>query len=139
MGDDEYGAPFHKLVHTLLYQVLCPCVDRACRLVEDQHRRIGNSGTRYGQKLPLPLRQIRPVICDKRVISIGKPSYERVGIGDRRGLLDILIRGVQPPEPDVLPYRPREEMGILQHVGEGMPEIRQPYVPYVYAVIEYRA
>ena len=61
VGDDEYGTPFHQVIHTLLYDLLCPGIDGGRGLIQDQHRRICDGRSGDGEELSLPLGEFFPV------------------------------------------------------------------------------
>ena len=57
---DEACSALHHLRERMLDFELRSRVDRAGRLVENQHGRIGDRRARDGQKLALPLREVAP-------------------------------------------------------------------------------
>ena len=54
VGDNEAGAVFRQLIHGALDEQLRARVDRAGRLVEDEHGRVLEHGAGDGQQLLLP-------------------------------------------------------------------------------------
>ena len=55
VGNDEGGASMHEPVHALLDDLLCPGIDGAGGLIQDEHRRVCDSGPGNGKKLALAL------------------------------------------------------------------------------------
>ena len=60
VGDDEYGAPFHEVIHALLYDLLCPCIYGGRGLIQDQHLLICDGLSGYGEELSIPLGELFP-------------------------------------------------------------------------------
>ena len=60
VGDNENCSALHERVHALLDERLSTGVDRACGLVQDQHRRICDGRSCDRQELALSLREISP-------------------------------------------------------------------------------
>ena len=56
-----------------------------------------------------------------------------------RGGDTLVVRGVQLAVADVVHYRPREQIGVLQHYAEGAAEVRFLYLVDVDAVVTYLA
>ena len=50
-------------------------------LVQHQHGRVGDGGARYGEQLALTLRQVRAVLGQHGVVSVGQAADEAVGVG----------------------------------------------------------
>ena len=61
VGDNKYGTPFHQVIHTLLYNLLCPGIDGGCRLIQDQHRRISDGSPGNRKELSLSLGKFFPI------------------------------------------------------------------------------
>ena len=61
MCDNKGCSSAHQLIHTILNNALGTGINGACRLIENQYRRIRNGCTRDRKKLPLTLGQIRTV------------------------------------------------------------------------------
>lgn len=53
--DHKRGASAHDAVHAALDELFGARVDGACRLVQDEHRRIGHGHARDSEQLPLAL------------------------------------------------------------------------------------
>lgn len=135
VGDDKHRAALHEPVHALLDEALCPCVDAAGGLVQDQHRRVGHSGPGDGKELALPLREALPVPGDHGAVAVREPADEGVGAGQAGGIFHILVRGVQLPEADIVGNGAGKEMGVLEHNGHGASQGVFFYISYVDAVV----
>lgn len=69
------GSPsLHKIIHTLLYEALCPGIHGACRFIQYQDRRICGNGSCNIQKLPLSFRKTVCVICERRLVMVVFPD-----------------------------------------------------------------
>ena len=118
VGDDEYRAPLHQLIHAPFNKGFRTGINGACGFVKDQHRRIRHRRTGNGEQLPLSLRQVGTVCGENGVVALGQVGDEEVGIGELCRRLYFCIRSVKPAVADVLPYRAGEQVGILQHRGK---------------------
>ena len=123
VGDDEYGPAFHQAVHTCLNQTFRMGIDRAGCLIHDKHRRIGNCGPGDGKKLSLTLGKPFTVILHHRVITILHHHDEVVGTCKLCSLYDLILGGIKLTEPDIIPDRSGEEMGILKNNTKGVSQI----------------
>ena len=123
VSDDEHRPSLHQCVHALLDEILGASVDGRRRLVEDEHGRVCDRGTRDGQQLLLPLRQVGAVAGQHRVVAVRKTGDEVVRVGEfRRG--DALVVGrVQLAVTDVVHDRAGEQVGVLQHHAKRPPEV----------------
>ena len=82
MRNHERRAPLHQGVHAALHQRFGARVDGGCRFVQNQRGRVGNRGAGNGQQLPLPLREIRAVARQHRIVAVGQLADELVRVGD---------------------------------------------------------
>jgi hypothetical protein len=73
------------------------------------------------------------LLADPGVQAPGQPGHE-ARVGDRQGLLDLLVGGVRHPERDVLPHAHREQRGILEPAADQGAQHRQRQVADVGAV-----
>ncbi len=67
--DDDDGSIPHDLQHVLLNNAFAFVVQRACRLIEDQNRRITRKRTRDRKTLSLTAGEVGPALLYYRVIS----------------------------------------------------------------------
>lgn len=70
MGDDDNGAPRTRALEGPVDQRLAVHVERGRRLVEEKqlHGGAAEEGARDRDALPLPARQLRPVLANGRVV-----------------------------------------------------------------------
>ena len=115
MGDHEYRAPLHQLIHALLHDLLGAGVDRRGGLVQDHHGRIRHGGSRDGEELPLPLGEVCAVAVEHRVIAVRQARDEVVRAGEARGLTAFLVSCLQTPVADVLHDGARKQVRLLKH------------------------
>ncbi len=135
VGDDEGGASGHQTVHAVLHKLFCAGVNGAGGLVQDQHRRIRNGGSRNAQELPLTLGQVGTVTGQLGVIALRQAADEAVRIGQLCRCIYLFICGLQTAVTDVFHDRTGEEVRILQHDAERTPQIRLVDLLHIDAVI----
>ena len=102
----ERGAARHEAVHALLHQRFGERVDRACRLVENQHGRIGHSRAGDGEQLPLALREVCTVAREHRydIRLSTKNAGGRQGSTAFSGRLRIAAQGADSPAKPAFPH-----------------------------------
>ena len=61
VGDDKNGTSFHQVIHTFLHDTFCTSINTGRRLIQNQYRRIGHSGSCNGKKLSLSLGKLLSV------------------------------------------------------------------------------
>ncbi len=113
--DHERRAIGHQPGQRRLHQRLAFRIERGCRLVEQQERRVAQDRARDGDALALTAGQRHAALADLRVVALRQAADE---LGRRRhvgGALDIGIRRAGPPEADILAHGSREDRGILRH------------------------
>ena len=120
----ERGAARHEAVHALLHQRFGARVDRARRLVENQHGRIGHGRAGDGEQLPLALREVCTVAREHRPVAVRQAADEAVRVCQLGGGHAFLVGGVQPPVADVVHHRAGEQVGVLQHDAERTAQVR---------------
>ncbi len=121
--DHEAGAPLHQFAHGLLDQQLRVGIHGTCRLVQDQHGRIGQDGTRDGQQLLLSLRYVRHFLIQLKTIAFRQCANEVIhmcGLGRSNHLFvgragaavaDVLHDGAIE-QPCILQYHAKEPAQI---------------------------
>ena len=137
VGDDERGAPGHRLAQRLLDRLLGARVDRRGRVVEDEDARVGQQRARDGQALTLAARQRQAALADARVVALGQLGDEPVGLRPARGSLDLLARGVLARVGDVLGDRGAEQERVVVDDRDRAPQRAQVDVAHVGAVDEH--
>ena len=135
MRDDEDRAAFHQSVHAALDERLSSGVDGGGCFVENHDRGVGDGGAGNGKKLPLALREVCAVRGQHCVVALGKASDEVVRVCKLRRRDAFLIGCIQLAVADVLHNGSREEIHILEHDAERVPEVRLFDVVDVDAVV----
>ena len=102
MRNDNSRAPLRRqqLVECGLHHLLTLVVQRARRLVQQQHSGLGDDGAGDGDALLLPARELATSLAHIRLIALVQGADERVRVGETRGLLDLCgsrLRTVEPP------------------------------------------
>ena len=123
VSNDESRSAGHQLVHAVLDDLLCSCIDGTGRFVEDQNRRVCDRGPGDRKELPLSLRQVGAVALQHGVISLRQSFDETVRVGELGSRDDFFLCGVQFAVPDILFYRTGEQMCVLKDNAEGASEI----------------
>ena len=114
----EYRSAFHKSVHTLLYECFGTRINGRGCLVEYHYGSVGYRGSRDRQKLFLSLRQVSSVTREQRVIALGQSCYEVVRICKLCCRNTLFVSSVQSAVTDIIHYRARKEIGILQYYSQ---------------------
>src|SRR4029079_9440098 len=97
-------------------------VERACRLVEDQNRRVLQDRACDRDPLALAPGKLDSALTPERVVAVGQRLDELRGVRERRGTADLLVGGLRPREADVVRDRAVEHRGILWHIRDDLPE-----------------
>ena len=118
MRNDEARPALPQPRHRLLDHDLGSRVDAAGGLVKDEDSRIAEEGASDGQQLFLPGRDVRGIIGQHRVVSLGQRPDELVHVGGLRGRHDLLVGRPNFSIADVLSDRTGEEPGVLEHHAE---------------------
>ena len=131
MRDDRHGAPPDELGDGGLHRHLVEGVERARRLVEQDHGRILEQRPRDGDALPLAAGEGRPALPHGGVEALG----QRLDEVERRrapgGLAHLLVGGVGPAHADVVRDGALEEEHVLEHdrhAGEHLVRVEPPLV-----------
>ena len=90
-------------------------IDGGGGLVQDEHGRQAQHHPGDAQQLLLALGDGAAVLADDRVIALGQPLDEAVGVGGLGGLHHLLQGGLGPAIGDVLPDGAPLQPGVLQH------------------------
>mmetsp|Transcript_8812 Transcript_8812/g.23595 ORF Transcript_8812/g.23595 Transcript_8812/m.23595 type:complete len:291 (+) Transcript_8812:229-1101(+) len=135
MRDDEGGLSHHQRVDRLLHDVLVLAVERARRLVQEQHLGVANDGAGDRDALLLAARDPRSPLAGVRLVPMRQVLNEVVGVCSPRGLLHQLealsVRGAVGDvvfdaaieehwllldEADLRPKPPHAQLSIVQTV-----------------------
>ena len=80
VSNHEDGAPRHEGVHATFDEGLGARIDRACRLIENEDRRVGHGRSGNRQKLALASREVGAVCGHERVVALGQAVDEAVRV-----------------------------------------------------------
>src|SRR4051812_14424613 len=132
--DDEGGAPLHDLLERELELALGRGVERARRLVEDQHRRVLEQRAGDREALALAAGERAPALADRGIEAVGLAvdEFERLGALER--LDHLLVGGIRAADLEVLADRAREQHRLLEHDADVAAERCQADVADVVAV-----
>lgn len=83
--------------------------------IKEEDRRVLQYHTSDGQPLFLSARNHQPPLSNLRLISVRKPLNRVVNIGSNSRSLDLLIRRIQSPVPDVVHNVGMEQGRVLRH------------------------
>ena len=109
-------------------------VERARRLVQDQHRRIDDRARGDGQALPLAARQVGRALPPGGVVAARHALDEFFRPRQLRGPHDLVERGSRPRDADVLAHRAAEKEVLLRHHADAAPQMVQLDLAQVHAV-----
>ena len=123
MGDNEHRALLHQSIHAGLHQSFRMGVDGGSGLVQDHDGGIGHGCAGDGDQLPLPLGKAAAVCRQHGVVAVGQTGYKIVRIGELGGPDALFVGGVQFAVANVIHDRAGEQIGLLKHDPEGMPQI----------------
>ena len=97
VGDHESCAVLEQGAEGCVDLLFDVDVDRAGRVVEDEDRRVEEQRPRDRHALALAARERVAALTDDRVVAVGEPHDELVGVRGLRGRLDGLEGGVRSP------------------------------------------
>ena len=139
MGDQDDRAAAGDRGEVLLDDRFALGVERAGRLVEDQHRRVVDEGARDRQALALATRQIGRAFLEDCRIALRKPLDEFVRAGQLRDPDDVVQRSGRLGHRDVLANRAAEQKILLQDDTDLGAQMRQIELLQILAVDIYQA
>ena len=113
----------------------CSCVNRRCRFIQDQYRRIGNGSSCDRKKLTLSLRQFFSVSAQARLITFRKHSDESVCMSQLCCLINFLICRIQFPVTNVFHNRSCKQMCILKNDTKRSSQISLFNLVYINIII----
>jgi hypothetical protein len=114
VGDQDDRAAARDRGEVLLDDRFALGVERARRLVEDQHRRVVDEGARDRQALALAARQVGRAFLKDCRIALRQPPDEFVRAGELGDPDDFVQRGGRLSHRDVLAHRAAEQKILLQ-------------------------
>ena len=122
--DHKCGSALHQLVHAALYDLFGTGIDGGGRLIENQHRRVGDRRTGDGKELALALGEVCAVSMQHGLVAVRETADEAVGVGQFCRRLHLFIGGIQFAEADVIGDGAGEQIGLLQDNAEGPAQVR---------------
>src|SRR4051794_18381941 len=90
MCDDQSSAMLAKVGYCTMNLPFGDRVQRRCRLIEENYRRILEERARDRNPLPLPARKCAAILADARLVALGQGCDEFVRVGGTRGCGDFL-------------------------------------------------
>ena len=120
MGNGQRRSPDHQLIERLLQGPFRRVVQSARRLVEDQHLRIAQDGSRDGQPLLLAAGEAMPARSHDRVQPVGQGRHQVGDLSGGQGLPQFgLSRGFLGQQ-QVVADRGMHQIGLLRdHPDDG--------------------
>ena len=115
MRDDEGGAPRHQRRQRLLHPCFSRGIQSACRLIQNQHGRILQQGTRNGQALALPAGKGAATLTNHRVITMGLALDEIMRFRKPAGMFQFFLRCIGAPDHQVFADGAVEQHAFLEH------------------------
>ncbi|AQA24988.1 hypothetical protein BTZ20_5046 [Rhodococcus sp. MTM3W5.2] len=137
--DGDRGASPADGVERGLHCPLRLVVQRAGRLVEDQHPRIAQQGARDRDALLLAAREPVTARADDGVIAVGQGRDQLVHLGVARRRLDVGVGGIGPGVPQVLADGGVQQVRLLGDDADQFGQFRQRDRPQVDRVDAHRA
>ncbi len=123
MRDHEARAVGAQGAHRLLHQHLSAGVDRARRLVEDEHAGLCEERPGDREQLLLARADVRALVVEHRVVAVGQRVHETVDIRRPGRLEDLPFGRIRPPVGDVLPDRAAEQPRVLKNHPHPAPQV----------------
>ena len=134
MRDDQRGAIAREPVQGFLNRSFAFIVERAGRLVENQDWRIFQKDARDAQPLLLPAGELHAAFADLRVVAVRQRHDEVVRMGLFRGLDDLVDARVGLAVAEILRDRSREQINVLLHDADILPQGMRADIPHVPAI-----
>ncbi len=134
VGDGDHRAPLPRAGQRVLDLLLGVGIQRRCRLVQQQDRRVLQQGARDAHTLFLASGQFQPTLSHLGVIAFGQTQDEIVDLGILSGLLDLFLRGPVAPIGDVVADRVVEQHRILRHHADGRMQAFLGHIAHILTV-----
>ena len=131
VGDDQDRTAPHQRRQGPLDLGLGLGVGHGRGLVEQEDGVVGQDRPGDGDALLLPARQ-RGLPPDDGVVPVGQGHNDVVDLGDAGGGAHLLQVRPRPPQGDVVTYRGAEELGVLEHEGDGVVQGLLLHLPQVH-------
>ena len=119
MRDHERRTALHKVIHGPLDALLRARVDRARRLIENEHAPVRQDRARNREKA-----DVGRVFVDHEIVAAGQGGNEVVRAARARRSLHLFVGRVELAIADVLANRAAEQPRVLQHHPEHRADVR---------------
>ena len=116
--DHKARSSLHQIIHRFLNQYFCSCIDRACRLIQDQDLWICKDCTCNRQKLLLSLGNVACFFVQFHIISTWKCLYKSMHMCCLCSLDHFFICSIQFTITDIFTDGAMEQPCILKHHSE---------------------
>ena len=101
----------------------CFRVEMRSRLVEQEHRSVGQESPGDRQALALAAGELRALLADQRLEPVGERGDPVADAGAMEGVLELRVGRARAGEAEVRPDRRVEHVGVLAGEGEGAPQV----------------
>src|ERR1700704_5144424 len=115
MRNGNDGAPVSETLERCLDHALGFGIERRCRLVKQQDRRVFEQGARDGKPLLLAARKKTSLVTYDGLVALGLSEDKIVGVGKLRRRMDLGFGGVQPSVANVFIDCVVKKEGVLSN------------------------
>ena len=134
MGNYKNRTATDKLLENFVNDVLTLRVERGCRFIQNENRRISQNRSSQSDALALPARKLLAFFADLSAEAAWKMRHERNHVSPLRGFFDLFPRRVGFAVANVLGNRIVEELRFLSDDSNLAAEIVAPNLTHVDAV-----
>ncbi len=134
MRDQEHRAVVGSFEHVRDESLGGGAVEMCGRLVEDQHRRVGEQRSRDDETLALAARELCALLPDVRVEAVRERLDPCVEASTAQRVVKLVVRRIRSREAKVLADRRVEDVGLLPREREGPAHVLLPQPADVDAV-----
>jgi hypothetical protein len=138
VGDEDDGAFLVQAFQCGNNRLAVVLVQAGGGLIEDEQWGADQCGAGNGNALTLSIRQGHAALAHHGIVATRQPGNKLIRIGEAGGSLDLLVCGIQPAQPDILPYGQGEEEAFLGDQGNLPAEMWRPMeemkMPLMYLV-----
>ena len=131
---DEGGAALHHGIKGLLDPDLRPGIDGRRCLIQEQHGRQAQHDPGNAQQLLLALGERPAGFPDHRIVALGKPLDEAVGVGLLGGGHHLLHGCLRLAHGDVVPNGPSLQPSILEDHAHAVAQVGAGHIPGIDAI-----
>ena len=118
MRHHDARASLHKRGERVLHERFAFRIERARRLIEHEHRAIGQNGTRNGDALALAARQLHAALADLGFEALRQALDEFQRVRTRRRFANLIHAGAGLAIRDILGNAAMEQQRFLRHIGD---------------------